>query len=83
MKTSLLLKLFIGATLIIVGLVVFLSLDNSGNAKIVNQPSMGMGDLHRFEAEGFIPGSTPVEKSYYGMGDLRRLENLQETQFPE
>jgi hypothetical protein len=83
MKMNLIIKLLIAAAAIAVILVVFLTIDESSNAKIINQPYVGMGDLHRFEAEEYIPGSTPTVKPYYGMGDLRRLENLQETQFPD
>lgn len=85
MKNNLLIKLLIAATVIAVAAVVFLAIDNSGSAKVVSQPYVGMGDLHRFEAQNFVPGTYVQEntKPYYGMGDLRRLENLQATQFPE
>lgn len=83
MKNNLLIKLLITAIVIAVAVVVFLAINNSGSAEVVSQPYVGMGDLHRFEAQNYIPGSTPTPKSYYGMGDLRRLENLQATQFPE
>jgi len=83
MKANLLIKLLIIAAVIAVGLVVLRVSEDAGSSIVIDQPYMGMGDLHRFENEGFIRGSTPTPKPYYGMGDLRQLENLQETQFPE
>jgi hypothetical protein len=84
MKANRFLIIFSAAVLIAIGLVVFLTLNDSSSAKVVTQPNYGMGDLHRFEAQGYTPGSVsePIVKPYYGMGNLKRLEHLQETQFP-
>jgi hypothetical protein len=85
MKRNLVVKLLVAVALIAIAAVVFLALNDTGSAKVVDQPAVGFGDLRRFEAEGFIPGTYTQEspKTYYGMGDLQRLEMLQETQFPE
>ena len=66
-------RLFLITALLIVVVVALQVFVLPASTKETSKPIIGMGDLHRYEAENEY-------KPYVGMGDLRRFEFMQEKQ---
>ena len=62
--------------LIIAVLIALQACSTSITARENRQRTLGMGDLHRYEAQGYLPGSAEQASNptHSGMGDLHRYE---------
>jgi hypothetical protein len=76
MNTTRSAKLIFGTALMIVALLALQACTTSGSAKNSNSSYVGMGDLHRFEAQVSTLGTAAEanNSAYVGMGDLHRFE---------
>ena len=78
MYTKRILKPIFVATLIVAALVVALVKSYSVSAKFISSSDPDMGDLQRFEGEGFSPtfGQDSAPDQYVGMGDLHLFDSF-------
>ena len=69
-------KSITGLALIIVVLIALQACSSLTTARENRQQTLGMGDLHRYEAQGYLPGSAEQASNpaTIGMGDLHRYE---------
>jgi hypothetical protein len=72
MNTARSAKLIFGTALMIVALVALQACTTSGSAKNTNSSYVGMGDLHRFEAQASVPDSAVDPRT----AQLARLDEL-------